>query len=94
MNATVIMAVQDTDKAAKVCADILQTYPKGDVIIKSGLDLGKMESVKSFVKSIENIHLNGIINNAGMQTLEHKATVDGFETIFAKNHLGPFLLTN
>ena len=35
-----------------------------------------------------------LVNNAGLVLTERAQTVDGFETTFATNHLGPFLLTN
>jgi len=34
-----------------------------------------------------------LINNAGMVSVRHRMSVDGFELTFATNHLGPFLLT-
>jgi NAD(P)-dependent dehydrogenase (short-subunit alcohol dehydrogenase family) len=42
-------------------------------------------------------HLDGLINNAANFDITQKQlqrTEDGVETIFATNHLGPFLLTN
>jgi NAD(P)-dependent dehydrogenase (short-subunit alcohol dehydrogenase family) len=42
-------------------------------------------------------HLDGLINNAANFDITQKhpqQTEDGIETIFATNHLGPFLLTN
>ncbi len=35
-----------------------------------------------------------LINNAGVYRRKRASTVDGFEEMFAANHLGPFLLTN
>jgi NAD(P)-dependent dehydrogenase (short-subunit alcohol dehydrogenase family) len=37
--------------------------------------------------------LDVLDNNAGVITLKRQVTVDGFETMFAVNHLAPFLLT-
>lgn len=34
-----------------------------------------------------------LINNAGLHMTTRQLTVDGFETVFAVNHLSPFLLT-
>jgi NAD(P)-dependent dehydrogenase (short-subunit alcohol dehydrogenase family) len=34
-----------------------------------------------------------LINNAGITTMRHQMSADGFELTFATNHLGPFLLT-
>jgi len=38
--------------------------------------------------------LHVLVNNAGLVNLGHTTTVDGIETVFAVNHLAPFLLTN
>ena len=35
-----------------------------------------------------------LVNNAGVTMARRAETVDGLETVFATNHLGPFLLTN
>ncbi|MBP6682971.1 MAG: SDR family NAD(P)-dependent oxidoreductase, partial [Halioglobus sp.] len=37
--------------------------------------------------------LHVLLNNAGVVNLSRRETVDGFEVIFAVNHLAPFLLT-
>ncbi len=39
-------------------------------------------------------HLDVLINNAAVFTRQRTITADGYETMFATNHLGPFLLTN
>lgn len=41
----------------------------------------------------EESRLDILINNAGI-AINNQLTVDGYEMIFATNHLGPFLLTN
>jgi NAD(P)-dependent dehydrogenase (short-subunit alcohol dehydrogenase family) len=38
--------------------------------------------------------LHVLLNNAGVVMMKRELTVDGYETTFAVNHLGPFLLTN
>jgi NAD(P)-dependent dehydrogenase (short-subunit alcohol dehydrogenase family) len=39
-------------------------------------------------------HLNVLINNAGVFKSTRSLSADGFELMFATNHLAPFLLTN
>jgi NAD(P)-dependent dehydrogenase (short-subunit alcohol dehydrogenase family) len=48
--------------------------------------------VKEFGAGHDRLH--ALVNNAGMTAARRTETVDGLETVFATNHLGPFLLTN
>jgi len=61
------------------------------------LDLGSFASVRHFAKEIEarDLPLRALVCNAGLQ-MNHgpKLTPDGFESTFAVNHLGHFLLTH
>lgn len=62
-------------------------------------DLSDQKSIREFVRdfSIRYRRLDALINNAANfdHNLKHATlTADGVETIFATNHLGPFLMTN
>jgi NAD(P)-dependent dehydrogenase (short-subunit alcohol dehydrogenase family) len=62
-----------------------------------GLDLGSLASVRAFVREIEarDVPLRALVCNAGLQFMRGpRLTPDGYETTFAVNHLGHFLLTN
>jgi NAD(P)-dependent dehydrogenase (short-subunit alcohol dehydrogenase family) len=60
------------------------------------LDLSVQHSIRSAVTEFEKMydHLDVLINNAAVFTRQRTLTVDGYESMFATNHLGPFLLTN
>jgi len=61
------------------------------------LDLGSLAGVRQFAKEIEarDLPITALVCNAGLQlTSGPRLTPDGFETTFAVNHLGHFLLTN
>lgn len=62
------------------------------------LDLGSLESVRSFANEIHKRFdkIDILINNAGVAAPLKKQmkTEDGFEFNFGVNHLGHFLLTN
>lgn len=72
---------------------------KGRCFGAGPLDLGRLGQVRSFAdewlgggRRTDALLLNaGICNNRGAK--EAPVTEDGFETTFATNHLGPFLLT-
>lgn len=59
------------------------------------LDLASLTSVRQAAEQVlercPEIHV--LVNNAGLVLGERTETLDGFESTFAINHLGPFLLT-
>lgn len=58
------------------------------------LDLSDLESVRRGAEAAQALGpLHLLINNAGIMATPHHRTPDGFESQFATNHLGPFLLT-
>jgi NAD(P)-dependent dehydrogenase (short-subunit alcohol dehydrogenase family) len=58
-------------------------------------DLGSLDEVRAMAAEVDARHarLDVLINNAGLTTLRREETDDGFERVFAVNHLAPFLLT-
>jgi NAD(P)-dependent dehydrogenase (short-subunit alcohol dehydrogenase family) len=65
---------------------------KADVVLA---DLGDMESVRNAVAKIRKDHprIHGIVNIAALYKSALSRTAQKNETMFATNHLGPFLLT-
>jgi retinol dehydrogenase-14 len=59
-------------------------------------DLSSQKSIRELVREFGASHdrLNVLVNNAGITLAKRQETADGLETVFATNHLGPFLLTN
>jgi NAD(P)-dependent dehydrogenase (short-subunit alcohol dehydrogenase family) len=60
------------------------------------LELLSLDSVRAFAKEVAARHgrLNVLINNAGVMACPLARTADGWESQFATNHLGHFLLTS
>src|SRR5229473_1768775 len=60
------------------------------------VDLASMASVRAAARQISRTvaHVDALVNTAAVYTSEYQETEDGFELMFATNHLGPFLLTN
>jgi NAD(P)-dependent dehydrogenase (short-subunit alcohol dehydrogenase family) len=58
-------------------------------------DLGDLASVRAGAAEILDRcpRIDVLINNAGLVLTDRSETVDGYESTFAVNHLGPFLLT-
>src|SRR5260221_6154927 len=64
----------------------------GKVTTGFSMSLGGFVAVTEFENRYD--HLDVLINNAAVFTRQRTITADGYETMFATNHLGPFLLTN
>ncbi len=96
MKAHVILACRDSKKAEKAATELAKESgnPKIEAMI---LDVSSLSSVREFVREYKQKHsrLDVLINNAGIpDTLPGRAvTSEGYETVFATNHLGPYLLT-
>ena len=59
-------------------------------------DLSSQQSIRHLVQEFTERHtqLHVLVNNVGVTLPKRSVTVDGLETVFATNHLAPFLLTN
>ncbi|KAI0870735.1 NAD(P)-binding protein [Hypoxylon argillaceum] len=86
----VFLGVRDLDKGKQALADILEP---GRVELLE-LDIGSMESVRAAAKTFlsKSTQLNVLVNNAGIMACPQAKTADGFESQFAINYLGHFLL--
>lgn len=93
-NATIIMAVRNTQKAEIVANEIRKEYPIAKIEIRN-LDLGSLDSISSFAKGMleDYRNLDLLINNAGIMMCPYSKTKNGFEIQMGTNHLGPFALT-
>lgn len=81
---TVIAAVRNPDKAAKVI-DF-----KAEIAL---LDLADLGSIRSFAANLTG-PVDVLVNNAGVMAIPLARTRDGFEMQIGTNHLGHFALTN
>jgi NAD(P)-dependent dehydrogenase (short-subunit alcohol dehydrogenase family) len=59
-------------------------------------DLASQQSIRDLVQEFgrKRDRLHVLVNNAGVTLPSRTETLDGIETVFATNHLAPFLLTN
>ena len=59
-------------------------------------DLSSMASVRAAARELNRTagHIDALLNIAATFTTRYQKTKEGFETMLATNHLGPFLLTN
>ena len=96
MGARVIVTARNADKGRTAVA-ALNEHVDGQAHVQLVVfDLGDLASVRRGAAEIleQAPRLDVLVNNAGLVQTLRSETVDGFETTFAVNHLGPFLLTN
>ncbi len=84
--ARVILGCRDPVRGRAVADGI-----DGDTEVRV-LDLADLSSVRRFADGID-VEVDVLINNAGVMAVPYGRTVDGFESHFGVNHLGPFALT-
>jgi NAD(P)-dependent dehydrogenase (short-subunit alcohol dehydrogenase family) len=98
LGARVIITARDAGRgSAAVDAIAARLGPAGSTgsVELAVFDLGDLSSVRRGAAEILERcpTLNVLVNNAGVVLSRRSETVDGYETTFAVNHLGPFLLT-
>ena len=54
--------------------------------------MGQVRTLADRLRTLERIDV--LVNNAGLMAGQRRLTADGFDEVFAVNHLAPFLLTN
>ena len=95
MGASLVMVSRDRERGQAAVADVKQQTGNREVELLIA-DLSSQQSIRDLVKGFGATHdrLNVLINNAGVSLPKRQETADGIETVFATNHLAPFLLTN
>ncbi|MDA3816916.1 MAG: oxidoreductase [Prolixibacteraceae bacterium] len=92
--AKVILACRNLEKGEKAKTEILQTRPKGEIMVMR-VDLMDLDSVREFALQFKSKYskLDVLLNNAGIMATPYFKTKDGFEAQLGTNHLGHFALT-
>lgn len=91
---TVIMVARDAERGAAVVKEISAATGNTNLDLQL-CDLANLSSVRNLGTILTNRYdkIDVLINNASVYKKTRGTTVDGFERMFATNHLGPFLLT-
>ena len=97
-NANVIMLCKNKERGQAALEEIIHLSKNPNIRLMIA-DLSSQKSIRTFISEFKSQyeHLHILINNAANFDLtlkKPKLTEDGVETIFATNHLGPFLMTN
>jgi retinol dehydrogenase 14 len=95
LGATVGIVCRDRERGTVAVEEIRAKSGKRNVDLFVA-DLSSMQSVRELALNLlgkySKIHV--LVNNAGVFLPKRIVTADGFESTFATNHLGHFLLTN
>ena len=95
MDAAVVIAVRNQERGEKARSEIINKTGNRmtDLMI---CDLASLASIRSFAKEFTDKYdgLDVLVNNAGAVFNSRRTTADGFESSFAVDYLGPFLLTH
>ncbi len=90
-----VMVAGDADRGQAVLKEVTSRTQNSNLDLQL-CDLSILSSVRNVAEILKSRYekINVLINNAGVYKRKRAVTVDGFEEMFAANHLGPFLLTN
>ena len=93
--ATTVVVARDAERGQAVLKEIKSLAQNSNVDLQL-CDLSILSSVRNLAEILKSKYekISVLINNAGVYKRKRVVTVDGFEEMFAANHLGPFLLTN
>jgi NAD(P)-dependent dehydrogenase (short-subunit alcohol dehydrogenase family) len=95
LGADVVIVARETARGEAAAAEIRRRAPHARIETMTA-DLSSPEHVRGLAARVLDRHdrLDVLVNNAGVIAMRRRLTADGLETMFATNHLGPFLLTN
>jgi NAD(P)-dependent dehydrogenase (short-subunit alcohol dehydrogenase family) len=98
LGASVVMACRSKERGFKALDDVRSVANSFDIDMMQ-VDMSSQNSIRRFVADFNNAYekLHVLIHNAANfdhTQKEPMLTNDQLETIFATNHLGPFLMTN
>jgi NAD(P)-dependent dehydrogenase (short-subunit alcohol dehydrogenase family) len=92
--ANVVITARDPEKGKRAVEEIKRRSGSNtvDVVV---FDLASLASTRAGAAELLDRcpRIDVLVNNAGVVLTDRRETVDGFESTFAVNHLGPFLLT-
>lgn len=92
---TVVLVARDADRGNATLQEIRVATQNPNLELQL-CDLSILSSVRNLAEILKSKYpaIDALINNASVYKRKRAVTVDGFEEMFAANHLGPFLLTN
>ncbi len=95
LEATVVMVCRSRERGEAALGEIIEKTGNRDVHLVVG-DLSSLSDIRRFAAGLGKAYpkIDLLVNNAGAINDSRTETADGYETTFAVNHLGYFLLTD
>ena len=90
--AQVVVAARSVERGEATAAEIAAAGGGPKLLVRK-LDLGSLDSVRSFADEFSGERVDLLVNNAGVMMTPYRTTSDGFELQLGTNHLGHFALT-
>ncbi len=91
--AQVVLVSRDRGRGEAAAAELAAAGgPAPRLEVADLASMGQVRTLADRLGALERIDV--LINNAGFMAGQRRVTVDGFDEVFAVNHLAPFLLTN
>ena len=89
------LLVRDLNRGQAQVQALRSLHPRREAHIQAlACELSSFASIRNAAQQVtRGPAITHLINNAGLTRLRREWTPDGFETVFAVNQLGPFLLT-
>ena len=93
MGAKIIMVCRNRERGEKALEEIKERANSENIELFIA-DLANQSSIRTMVEGFKKKHdkLHVLINNAGVMLRKRTTTPEGYESTFAINHLGHFLL--
>jgi NAD(P)-dependent dehydrogenase (short-subunit alcohol dehydrogenase family) len=94
LDSRLILVGRDAGRAEETVAEIRKATGRKDVEIVRG-DFARLAEIRRVADELlaRTDKIDVLVNNAGVTMMKRTTTPDGYETTFAVNHLGYFLLT-
>jgi len=94
LDSRLILVGRDAGRAEETIAEIRKATGRKDVELLRG-DFARLAEVRRVADELlaRTEKIDVLVNNAGVTMMKRTTTPDGFETTFAVNHLGYYLLT-
>ena len=100
MGAAILGVGRSSERCQQAVLELQSRHPQASIHYFTA-DLASQKQVRHLAEEVHRYlaqnsqgRLDVLVNNAGTVTSSYTPTVDGYETVFAVNHLAPFLLTH